>query len=768
MMRCLFHFLLLLFLTGSLEACGADALRLSADGQTGYSIVVAADASAAEKHAADELASYLKQVTGAEFPRVEKAPPGKPCIAVGAHAAQMVDAEIDLKDLGAEGIVIHFAGENLILTGGSGAPRGALYAIYTFLEDFIGVHWWASDATEVPAQRDLQITPREIRYRPVLEYRDPFIKTAFDPEFAVHNRINGLYRDFGDARGGAVSYAYSFVHTFYNLVPPKEHFATHPEWFAQINGKRTAERSQLCLSNPELLAYVKTRVREWLKEYPQASIVSVSQNDFPTPCQCDACRAIDKEEGSPAGLLLRFINAIAEDIAHDFPNVAVDTLAYQYSRKAPLLARPRENVIIRLCSIECSFLQPLDSAANQSFRDDIEAWSKISQRLYIWDYVINFSHYLAPHPNLRVLEPNIRFFVQHGVKGILEQGNNRAHCGEFEELKAWVLARLLWNPQLKADELIDQFLRGYYDKAAPALRAYIDLLHKTAEPTGYFLKIDDELCAPYLTLELLAQSEELLQTALKSVGDDALLKRRVECVQLGPRYTIVSLWPALKREAVLRGASWPFKQTRDELIKEIHRVYTENKIEALFEDWSGDTTPHIDSFCNRYAERSEPARPPGFEKIDARDFLDLQDERATLWNRPAKANWVADEHASDGKAVWMPCTYYGWNFYLPLSAPMASSLGTDSWTVYAVARAKMTGKEGDAFSLGLYDSANKRDVAKKVVHCRDVAGDGYEIYKLGDIKPSTSLYFWASPADNKNNVEAIWIDRFFLVKAAQK
>src|SRR5262249_26266994 len=162
------------------------------------------------------------------------------------------------------------------------------------------------------------------------------------------------------------------------------------------------------------------------------------------------------------------------------------------------------------------------------------------------------------------------------------------HCGEFEELKAWVLAKLFWNPQLKAEALIDQFLNGYYGKAAPSIRAYIDLLHNSAEPTGYFLKIDDELGATYLTLDFLAKSQELMQAAVDAVADDATLKRRVECVQLGPRYTIVALWPALKREAALSGVAWPFKQTRDELIAEIRRVYLENKIEAMFEDWSGD------------------------------------------------------------------------------------------------------------------------------------------------------------------------------------
>ena len=59
------------------------------------------------------------------------------------------------------------------------------------------------------------------------------------------------------------------------------------------------------------------------------------------------------------GTLLRFVNAVADAVAERYPDVLVDTLAYQYTRNVPKLTRPRRNVIIRLCSIECCFRHPL-------------------------------------------------------------------------------------------------------------------------------------------------------------------------------------------------------------------------------------------------------------------------------------------------------------------------------------------------------------------------------------------------------------------------
>ena len=51
----------------------------------------------------------------------------------------------------------------------------------------------------------------------------------------------------------------------------------------------------------------------------------------------------------------------------EFPQVAVDTFAYQYTRRPPKTIRPRPNVIVRLCSFECNFREPLDHPSNAAF-----------------------------------------------------------------------------------------------------------------------------------------------------------------------------------------------------------------------------------------------------------------------------------------------------------------------------------------------------------------------------------------------------------------
>ena len=97
--------------------------------------------------------------------------------------------------------------------------------------------------------------------------------------------------------------------------------------------------------------------------------------------------AIIEAEGSPMGPLLRAVNQVARSIADDFPLVAVDTLAYQYSQPPPNITKPEPNVIIRLCDISSNSGAPLTDPSNALFNSVINGWNAITQRIYIWNYV---------------------------------------------------------------------------------------------------------------------------------------------------------------------------------------------------------------------------------------------------------------------------------------------------------------------------------------------------------------------------------------------
>ncbi|MDR2627934.1 MAG: DUF4838 domain-containing protein, partial [Dysgonamonadaceae bacterium] len=439
-------------------------LTLSKNGKALYSIVLPDHPTAVESTAAKELKKYLDEITGADFAIMNEsdADNTQPQIVVGnSSRAKALLPDVDADKLPYDGIVIETAGKNIILAGHP--VRGALYAVNTFLEDAAKVRWWTSTESFVPENKKLTVPKLHVRYAPRLVYREALYKDAFhDETFASRMKCNGGIAQISPEYGNHHKFQY-FVHSFYPILPPEIYSDSHPEWYSLIDGKRTFQGAQLCLTNEEMREQFIINALDALCKNPEADFISISQNDCAGACQCEKCRAIVKEEGSEAGPLIHFVNSVAEAVEEEFPGVWVETLAYWYTRKAPLKVKPRKNVVIRLCSIECSFSQPLGAGEqNKPFREDMEAWSKIADHLFVWNYVTNFSSYMLPQPNLHTLADDIRFFVRSNTIGLFEQGDAFCDAGDFVRMRNWVISRLMWKPELDENRLIDEFLSGYY------------------------------------------------------------------------------------------------------------------------------------------------------------------------------------------------------------------------------------------------------------------------------------------------------------------
>lgn len=510
-----------------------------------YKIVIGEDASPSEKHGAEELQKFLKEISGAEIPVVtDKTSLSEQEIILGNNEhLKKLAIDIDWKKLGNEGFTIRTVDDKLIIAGGK--LRGTMYGVYTFLEDYLNCRWFSSNVSRIPKKDRIELKRVNKTQVPALEYREPFYTDAFDGDWSARNKMNSTTSRLTKDHGGKIVYSH-FVHTFDAILSPRDHFAEHPEYFSEIDGKRISEHTQLCLTNPFVLQTAIEKVKQWIKDAPEANIFSVSQNDWYNPCQCEKCKAIDDAEGSHSGTMIWFVNQVAEAIEKDYPDKAIDTLAYQYTRKPPKNIKPRDNVIVRLCSIECCFSHPLDECeVNASFMADIEGWSKISDRLYIWDYVTDFSHYILPFPNLYVLKPNIQFFINHGVKGIFEEGNySGGGKGELAELRSYVLAKLLWNPDYDVDTAIDEFLEGYYGKSASPIREYINTIHGNVMcDKSLHMNIWANPKIGYLSEDNMSLAEELFDKAEKLADNDDILAR-VLVARLPIQYVRISNLPA--------------------------------------------------------------------------------------------------------------------------------------------------------------------------------------------------------------------------------
>ena len=527
----------------ALAASAADQVTLADHGKSQYRIVLPAGAIPAERYAAEELQHYLEKMSGARLPIVTDAvAPSARDIQLGntAHLARL-RTKVDFAGLGPDGFVLGVEGNTVIIAGGR--PRGTLNGVYTLLEEKLGVRWFTPEVEVVPKLDRVRLPKRTETRVPALQNRDDFWREMMrNADFAARHRLNGQHYGLTEKQGGAFTVYFPFVHSFDALVPP-DLYQEHPEFFPLIDGKRKSGYVQRCLSNPDVLKLSIARVRQWIKEHPEATIISVSQNDTINNCQCEPCKGLDDAEGSPAASLLKFVNAIAEAIEQDHPNIRIDTLAYQYTRKPPKKIRPRHNVIVRLCSIECCFAHPLDTCPaeeNRRFRDDIIAWGKVAPLIYVWDYTTDFGHYQQPFPNFDSLQSNVRFFVKHGVKSLFEQGNySGGGNGEMGPLRAYVLAKLLWNPDTDVQKHIQEFANAYYGKAAPKILAYLDTTHRPVREKGLHAHIFDPPKSPYLKSEGMNAGEKLLDEAEQLAENDDV-RFRVQVARLPVWYTKIA------------------------------------------------------------------------------------------------------------------------------------------------------------------------------------------------------------------------------------
>ena len=471
----------------AVAGCAGSTAGVDLAAMGGWDIVVGAQAQPAERYAAEEFQRFFAEAAGVRLPIAGAASGAGGHVFIGPDAAGF-----DVAGFGPEDLRIVVRPGAVLIAGGR--PRGTLYGVYTFLEDYAGVRFLTSDHTHVPKiAGPAVIAPVDRSYRPPLSFRWSYYgEMGRDAAFATRMRANTVTND---ERFGGRTPVGLINHSFGRYLPWKTYGKDHPEYFCEIGGRRPAEVAddqydpgvEPCLTNPDVLRIVTEAVLRDLDEHPEWRSISVSQNDNTRFCTCTACRAIDEREGSPMGSLLTFVNAVADEVAKRHPDVLVGTLAYKYSRKPPLTITPRPNVQIQLCSIECCMNHAIDDPGcplNVPFCADMEAWGRICKNIYVWHYNTNFADYLLPCPNLRVIEPDVRYFVRNGAHGVMMQGAYNALGAEFSELRNYVTSRLLWDPALDGHQLVDEFLRLHYAEAAGPIQRYIDFIHDKAAASG--------------------------------------------------------------------------------------------------------------------------------------------------------------------------------------------------------------------------------------------------------------------------------------------
>jgi hypothetical protein len=509
-------------------ACKSQVILLDQK-RSDYRIILPAEPEKEELKAASEFQKYFEQISGVVLPVYgDEREPASHEIVIG-KSARLINHKVKTRfnEDERDGFLLLTRDEKMFITGGSAA--GTLNGVYAFLEEYLGCRLYSPEYTFVPKLSGISLPEINDRQVPFFSFRELLFPGRYDTNYLAWHKLHSHH----DGSWGM------WVHTFDDLVPPETYFKDHPEYFTEINGARS-DKGQLCLSNPEVFEVLVENLGRKMAGSPDAHYWSVSQNDNYLACQCSECRKISEEYGGESGLMIWFVNRVAAL----YPDKVISTLAYQYTRSAPKHIKPLPNVNIMLCSIECNRSKPIeDDPTSASFVEDVKDWTKLTENILIWDYVVQFRNYISPFPNLRVLQPNLEFFADKGCKLMFQQGSSNSRS-EFVDLRSYLIAKLLWDPNQDVEEIQSDFLYGYYGSAAPFIDEYIELLHDELESSGGDLWIYGYPytgIGSFLRPALIPAYQELLDKAEQAVKDDPVTLDRVRFARLPLDYAILDI-----------------------------------------------------------------------------------------------------------------------------------------------------------------------------------------------------------------------------------
>ena len=556
----------------------AATLAIVRDGKPVYTIALPAQPTPPEKKAAEDLQHWVKEITGAT-------------LLVG-YSQQEIRIATD-KSLADEAYRISVTGDDLDLSGARG--RGVVNAVYALLEEDLGCRFYTNDSIMLPKSPTLTIAPVARTLTPQLILRDPFYKASFDPTWSVRNRTQSPDAHVPEEHGGNVDYGGLFVHTHAALLPPDKYAKEHPNYF-YLNAAGQRSAAQLCPTNPETMRIVTENVLKALKDHPHAEIVSVSKNDNDGTqiCTCERCTKLRADEGgTDMANQLVLVNHVAAAVEKQYPKVLVDTIAYLETIRPPKTIRPRKNVVIRICNDTVgAWGRPFTKARDLPVAQIMKDWSAVHDRFSIWDYNINFSHFLAPMPNMDVIADNIRFWVDNKAVGVMTQGGYQS-TSERDEMRSWVIAKLMWDPSRDVNALVTDFNSGHYVAAAPMLNEYEALLASSrkeheavaqAPPGGIRYPMD----IAFLSKDFLAKATEIFQRAEKAAGTDKTILHRVERAELPILYVKLAQGPV----------------TRERLDR-FESIARREKVDWLFE-WSVRLDQQLDTWRKTLPPSTQP------------------------------------------------------------------------------------------------------------------------------------------------------------------
>ncbi|MBC8351811.1 MAG: DUF4838 domain-containing protein [Planctomycetes bacterium] len=453
------------------------------------SIVIPLDANRWTKQASGWLVEYVHKSTRATLPVFsdDNLPAGN-LISVGPTSIA-AKAEIDLNDFRWDDCRVTVKGNTLFLIGRDDpgtsthdwvGPRGTCRAVLKFLEHAVNARWFlpgpngafvdSQDSVSVAADLDLIS-------RPAFAYSDG--RSVYDenvlnePGKSISALANNYRKSVKAAPGG---------HSYYHAVSAEKYFATHPEYFAVIDGKRTGKGNHLCTSHP--------RVKEMLVEYMGMRYeqgldwVSLGQEDGFLRCQCDECESKDNYRfldwvrtkggkwetfqnselrNTPPERLLQLHKDVIDETTRKYPGRTVMLMCYAPTAwPSKKIEHYGENVVAELMNLN---------------GDYIDAWKDKVGGMTGFTYWFNTQTPMGVNLHMTPREAADRIKYLHG-RGFVALSVDPGGTWGLEGPVYYMMGQLLGDPSLDPDSLVSEYCNRVYGKASPPMQRFFSVLHK--------------------------------------------------------------------------------------------------------------------------------------------------------------------------------------------------------------------------------------------------------------------------------------------------
>ncbi|WP_295127439.1 DUF4838 domain-containing protein [uncultured Chitinophaga sp.] len=474
------------------------------------------------KSAANLLQTQLKSLTDVTLPVKSSTTAGT------GPRLLLTDQVIDGITLPTRGIKITVKNNNVYIS--VKRRQDADYAVYKFMEYYAGCKLVVGGEPVCAGGKELLIPVKNIAVGGHFDYGEMYFNPPYNATYRRWHQLE--FFDSPDSKWGL------WGHSFFQLLPPQQYFVSHPEYYSFRDGKRISN-GQLCLSNPQVEKLAAEKIKQLIASQPGKTLFSISQEDNDLYCLCPHCYRLDQQEHSHGASVLDFVNRLAAR----FPRQQFVMLAYHYTFTPPATIVPRNNVTIQISTINAYRDKPIATAANNApVREGFNAWKKKNAQLMVWDYVTNFNHFLCPYPNFETLKANVVYFRTMGIKSLFTQGNNHP-ISEFAELKCYVVAELMQNPDADMEALMQDFVEAFYGKAsAPYIQQYITAMRRSLVASGKQLGLGDnpaDHANGYLSPAMLRQYDGYLAQADKAAGKDEVALYRIRLLKLNLAYVKV-------------------------------------------------------------------------------------------------------------------------------------------------------------------------------------------------------------------------------------